>query len=728
MLTTNQTLHNGRYKIINSSIQDDAGGLYEAYDTVSNTNVVLKESIGRVNKVLTPQQRESMNAAFLGEAKNLADVNHDSIISVQDYFSEINRHYLVLEPVSGTDLSDYLTPDAERPTLSQVLIWSEQLLDALNYLHQLEPPIFHRNIRPENIKIVSDHGVKLLTSVVSHDSNLAPDSTVDSSKGDSHQHYRPLEQIWNDLDPASQRVILNSYDERSENYLKKPFGARSDMYSLGATIYHLITGVLPNDALDRTIAILDGLPDPLRPIQELDPSIPSEISDAIMRSLELRREKRFDSVVFLRQVLRTALVRIQERDGSISDAPLVNDGLNERLEAERKLAEQRAIELEAEERRLAEEREQLEMRQRELESEKQRQLADAKRLQQEAEQAKQLAEQESIRLERERLEREADEERKRVAIALSEIEAEEKRLSQQAENERKLAEERIARLEAESAQKRAEQERLDREAAEERARAEQRLQELESKAEQRRSEQLRIEADAREHLELRQQRLQELSGSSQSVKLDNTDESATEPEGDTETVPEKEESFDDLLELGLEQFDPVPLSAAAPSAEVNEPLHFDEVFEQPATENSLFSSLNVSENEVSEDNVAGKWKVPAIAVGVLVLLAIVFGAWSFLSSDPTVKSNPAAAVLIPMPEDSPVAVQTEPETLSVPETLPEPDVAQSEVPTVKDLSKPTKAELAAEKPKKQAAVAEAKTANAKPAKKAVTVDDLINDN
>src|SRR5262245_18779487 len=110
MLGTNHVLHQGRYRIINSLDQNEWGVMYEAYDTVSDTNVVLSESVGIVGKVATPNQLKAMHDAFAGEAKALTEINHESLVSVHDYFSEIDRQYLVLESVTGSDLTKYLEP------------------------------------------------------------------------------------------------------------------------------------------------------------------------------------------------------------------------------------------------------------------------------------------------------------------------------------------------------------------------------------------------------------------------------------------------------------------------------------------------------------------------------------------------------------------------------------------------------------------------------------------
>lgn len=311
MLTTDQVLGKGRYRIIGNFTQDNTGSLYEAYDTVSNTNVVLRETVGSNGGLMTPAQLDEINSAFAGEARSLKEVRHDALLSVQDYFSEIDRHYLVMESVDGCDLTKFLKSDEKMPALADVLKWADQVLAALDYLHSLSTPIIHRDIRPANIHLTSNFKVKVLTA------GLTDGEIIMASAG--HQadaavlNYRPLEQLWGGLDGASQKVITNSYDDRSRRILQQPLDARSDVYSVGATFYHVLTRTTPKDALERSIEILDGNSDPLKSPAEINSDIPEEVSELIMKAMELRREHRFDSAAIMRQVLEKAQLRAKDR-------------------------------------------------------------------------------------------------------------------------------------------------------------------------------------------------------------------------------------------------------------------------------------------------------------------------------------------------------------------------------------------------------------------------------
>src|SRR4029078_2671659 len=119
MLSTNQVLNQGRYRIIHHVGPSDNSGLYQAYDTVSNANVVLKETEGSAVSTAT---------------KALSDLKHNSLLNVRDYFSELDRQYIVIESTDGQDLAELLAGNGKAPAVSDVVKWADNLLDALNYL------------------------------------------------------------------------------------------------------------------------------------------------------------------------------------------------------------------------------------------------------------------------------------------------------------------------------------------------------------------------------------------------------------------------------------------------------------------------------------------------------------------------------------------------------------------------------------------------------------------
>lgn len=699
MLATNQILHKGRYRVINSFGQDETGGMYEAYDTVSNTNVVLRESVGKLGKITTSSHLEAINKAFDGSAKVLKEIRHESLVSVQDYFSEIGCQYLVLEAVTGFDLAKFLEPNEQRPSLLDFLSWADELLAAVGYLHQLSPPVIHTDITPENVKLTSNKKVKLLTAMVATNQGSGDIMPVPGQNiGNDASHYRPLEQLWPGLGTTSQRVILNHYDERSAGLLIQPPDARSDLYSIGASLYHVITGTQPTDALDRSITILDGSHDPLQRPDDVDNSIPSEISDLLMKALEIRREDRFDSAVIMRQALRTAVVSVGKSEGikagraktptsveaKNAEPPTEIDSAEIQLELHRSMSGERQRELRDEEARLEEEQNRIHQKREELEAEKTRQLAEMERLELEAEQARKRVEQERKRLE----EMEAEKERGLIAQRLAELEAEQVR--QRAE------EESLAREEAEQEARCAEVERLEREAKEERIRAEERLLELKAEQERKRAEQKRHEAEAGEERKRAEQRLMELSGSN----LDVTSQS--------------NEDYQDLLELEPVEKEKAKAMGAASATGT---------MKKDARKLERTSDFMISDLEGPK---AFNARIPVIVCGVLIA---VVGGWMFMSSSvPETKPSAAAVTTSVQTDQAAQKPASDEQSIAVQEKPAEPDQSVTSMPaadvTIDDRSKRAQLNSAQNKQKKPAS-SPAKTS---PQKKVVTVDDLINDN
>lgn len=392
MPATNQLLQEGRYRINHQFASSGQGTVYDAYDTVRNTNVLVKEIVVRLNRVLTSSQQEQLKTTFANQAKLLTEIKHDSLLHVHDFFSEIGRQYLVMEALDGQELSDLLSQPNNRFELSEVLAWADQLLDGLHYLHKFNPPIIHKNIRPNHIKLTAEGRIKLLAFGLADgsDTKISTNITADTQKDEIS--YSPLEQIWEDLDPASQKVITNSYDERSARSLHEPLDSRSDIYSFGATVYHLLTGRKPVDALERSIEMLEGNHDPLTSPHELRAAIPPEVSDVIMKSMEVKREDRFDSAAILRQILRTAMIRAKERE-TLEDAKEEREALE-------------AIKAAGETRNLTG-RNPLEQKKKEAEAEEARRAAILEQRLREAEEQRLLAEQRAAEAEKLLREKEA---------------------------------------------------------------------------------------------------------------------------------------------------------------------------------------------------------------------------------------------------------------------------------------------------------------------------------
>jgi serine/threonine-protein kinase len=349
MLAINEILR-GRYRIIKQLGRGGMGAVYEAYDNVFDTTIALKEILIDLTKITTAKQQQLVRHAFEREAKILALVKHEAFPHVRDYFIEVDRQYLVMELVDGEDLGSLLERRQSAFPLANVLHWSTQLLDALDYLHTLNPPIIHRDIKPQNLKLTSRGKIKLLDFGIAKGKDSPNEATITNQTFVAATlNYSPLEQILRVLDPTFQEVITQRYDEKSEKILKQAADARSDLYALGATVYHLLTNKLPIDALKRAMEIWQGKPDPLTVPSEVNPEIPREVSGWILKSMELEHENRFTSAVEMHSSLQRALEGEKERDEENKRANFTAQ--QQKLDEDRKSVEEQRRRFEEDQRR-----------------------------------------------------------------------------------------------------------------------------------------------------------------------------------------------------------------------------------------------------------------------------------------------------------------------------------------------------------------------------------------
>lgn len=274
-MLTPDTILQGRYRIVRQLGQGGMGAVYEAIDQRLDTIVALKETLFA---------DERLRKQFEREARLLARLHHPALPRVSDHFSEADGQFLVMQYIPGDDLSEMMTRKRAPFPANQVLTWADQLLDALDYLHTQDPQIVHRDIKPQNLKLTSRGQIILL------DFGLAKGQAGEISRITSTAsifgytpNYAPLEQI--------QGLGTDT---------------RSDLYSLGATVYHLMTGVKPPDALTRAAALVNGQPDPLLKPSEVNASIAPEVDQVLMKAMAQNREQRYATAVDMRSALHGA--------------------------------------------------------------------------------------------------------------------------------------------------------------------------------------------------------------------------------------------------------------------------------------------------------------------------------------------------------------------------------------------------------------------------------------
>jgi serine/threonine-protein kinase len=251
----------------------------------------------------TQAERRQEQAQFLREASLLAQLDHPNLPKVSDFFSDGGLDYLVMDYVPGKNLKELIDDSRMEGRLLNVDVvssWSDQIMDAVAYLHQQTPPVLHRDVKPSNIKLTPAGRIKLvdfgLAKIMAGDDS----STITVIQGRGTAYYTPLEQ----------------YGVESEHT-----DVRSDIYALGATLYHLYSGQAPPEAKERFLN-----PSRMKELRSLNRSVSQDISNAIHWALEMHPDKRPASVKIFRQAMAGEISAI-----SISALEDSNTGISEAL-------------------------------------------------------------------------------------------------------------------------------------------------------------------------------------------------------------------------------------------------------------------------------------------------------------------------------------------------------------------------------------------------------------
>lgn len=290
------TMIQNRYLVVQPIGKGGMGEVYLAVDQRLGSAVALKRTIFEADNAL--------GNAFEREAKILARLRHPVLPKVIDHFIDGEGQFLVMEHISGDDLAKRLESAAKAFPLSWVMFWADQLLDALNYLHSHEPPIIHRDIKPQNLKLTDDNHIVLLDFGLSKDFDSTPSKANEPPGTGSVVGYSPHF--------ASMEQIRGTGTD-----------ARSDLYSMSATLYQLLTNTIPPDALTRADAILGGEDDPIAPINSINAEVTKEISDTILKGLSVRQDQRYANAGEMQKALRRAFNNAKNAPAS-DDATILN--------------------------------------------------------------------------------------------------------------------------------------------------------------------------------------------------------------------------------------------------------------------------------------------------------------------------------------------------------------------------------------------------------------------
>jgi serine/threonine protein kinase len=212
---------------------------------------------------INPSEFASMKQRFLDEARVLASLNHPGIVKVYDFFEENNTAYMVMEYLSGKSLAKVLGERGGVLGEQEAVGYILKVCEALEVVHRAG--YLHRDIKPENIIICDDGRVVLVDFGAAREyvAGKTGRMSVILTPG-----YAPLEQ----------------YAEKARRR------AYTDIYALGATLYHLLTGLVPVSAPDRATGV------ELKSVREVNPRVSEGVSEAVMKAMAMRVEERPQSV------------------------------------------------------------------------------------------------------------------------------------------------------------------------------------------------------------------------------------------------------------------------------------------------------------------------------------------------------------------------------------------------------------------------------------------------
>ncbi len=258
------TVLQARYQIIRQLGAGGMGAVYQAYDLrLQGRAVAVKENF---------DASPAAKVQFQTEATLLANLSHPALPRVTDHFIEPSgRQYLVMDFIEGEDLEQIVTrrgPMAE----AHVLRWMYQMLDALEYLHERQPAIIHRDVKPANIKIRPDQNAMLV------DFGIA-------------KAYDPTQKT-----RAAARAVSAGYAPL-EQYGRAITDARTDIYAVGATFYFVLTGQIPPEATDL-VQGTQTLAPPSRYTR-----VSPHLENAILRAMAMQPHQRFQTAREFRDAL-----------------------------------------------------------------------------------------------------------------------------------------------------------------------------------------------------------------------------------------------------------------------------------------------------------------------------------------------------------------------------------------------------------------------------------------
>lgn len=245
------TIIANKYEVLKEIGHGGMSTVYLAMDQNLNKQWAIKE----IRKKGSGENDEIVVNSLLAEANMMKKLDHPALPRIVDIIDNGITIYVVMDYIEGDSLDKVLAREGTQPEES-VIGWGKQLCDALSYLHSQKPPIIYRDMKPANVMLKPEGNIKIIDFGIAREykeQNLA-DTTVLGTKG-----YAPPEQYGGQTDP------------------------RSDIYALGMTMHHLLTGVDPRTRVQYA------------PVRQYNPDLSEGIEAIINKCVEPAAENRYQS-------------------------------------------------------------------------------------------------------------------------------------------------------------------------------------------------------------------------------------------------------------------------------------------------------------------------------------------------------------------------------------------------------------------------------------------------
>lgn len=275
-----------KYRLIEEIGRGGMGVIHLAEDIRLGRQVAIKELV--LNRTIQGKERDDIISRFQREARTTSTLNHPNIVTIFDVGEDARRHFIAMEYLPGRTLKDFLEEN-HNFMLDEIIDIFIQVASALDHAHS--KGVIHRDIKPDNVKVLQDQIVKIMdfgiAGLESRNSNLTQDGTI---------------------------LGTIAYISPEQLYNSKNVTVRADLFSYGVMMYEMFTHKLPFDAETVGATIMQIMGEQPEAPSKINPRIPERVEKIIMRCLEKDPNKRFESARLVVEELMAYRIGLSNRE------------------------------------------------------------------------------------------------------------------------------------------------------------------------------------------------------------------------------------------------------------------------------------------------------------------------------------------------------------------------------------------------------------------------------